>query len=93
MLPDHPPSRSHVLDHRGLVAGMFDARGLGEILAHATHQHPALRDRTVGEAVKALVRKGLGGINHARSRVPRCVDHQPPVPPRVAPRDLSTTHC
>ena len=93
MLPDHPPSRSHVLDHRGLVAGMFDALGLGEILAHATHQHPALRDRTVGEAVKALVRKGLGWYQSRALPRPQMLGPSAPLPPRVAPRDLSTTHC
>jgi len=30
-MPDQPTYRSHVLDHLGLVAGMFDALSLGDI--------------------------------------------------------------
>jgi hypothetical protein len=58
MRPDQPMYRSHVLDHLGLVAGMFDELGMGDVIDHATHQHPALRDLTVGEAVKAMVLNG-----------------------------------
>jgi hypothetical protein len=57
-MPDQPAYRRHVLDHLGLVAGMCDALGMGDVLDHATHQHPELRDLTVGEAVNALVRNG-----------------------------------
>ena len=31
VLPDHTPSRRHVVDHLGLVAGMVDALGLGDV--------------------------------------------------------------
>ena len=64
-MPDQPPYRSQVLDHLGLVAGMFDALGIGDVLDQATQQNPAMRDRTVGEAVKAMGLKSLGCINHA----------------------------
>jgi hypothetical protein len=57
-MPNHPAYRSHVLDHLGLVAGMFDARGMGDVIDHATHHNPARRALTVGEAVKAM---GLNG--------------------------------
>jgi hypothetical protein len=40
------------------VAGMLDELGIGEVIAHATHQHPAWRDLTVGEAVNAMVLPG-----------------------------------
>jgi hypothetical protein len=36
-----------------------------------------MRDLTVGEAVNAIVRKGLGLINHALSLVPRFFHHKP----------------
>ena len=52
-MPDQPRYRRQVLDHLGLVAGMFDELGIGDVLDPATHQHPEMRDRTVGEAVKA----------------------------------------
>jgi hypothetical protein len=64
-MPDQPLYRSQVLDHLGLIAGMFDELGIGEIRDQATHQNPELRDLTVGEAVKAMVLNGLGFINQA----------------------------
>jgi hypothetical protein len=70
-MPDHPRYRRQVLDHLGLVAGMFDELGSGDVLDHATHQNPERRDLTVGEAVKAMVRNDLGLINHALYLMPR----------------------
>jgi hypothetical protein len=90
--PDHAAYRRPVLDHLGLVAGMFDALGRGDVLDRATQHHPARRDLSVGEAVNALVRKGLGGMNHARDRVPRCFQPQPTdrrMAPRRAPAQLT----
>ena len=90
-MPDHSIYRSQVLDHRGLVAGMCDALGIGEVLDRATQQNPARRDLTGGAAVKALVRNGLGCINHARSLVPRFFHNTPPsrrISPRVIPAQL-----
>jgi hypothetical protein len=87
-MPEPLSSRSQVLDHRGLVAGMFAELARGEVLAQATHQNPALRDLTGGEAVNAMVLTGLGGINPARSRVPRFFQPKPTyrlIAPRVAP--------
>jgi transposase len=90
-MPDHSIYRSQVLDHRGLVAGMCDELGIGEVLDRATQQNPEMRDLTVGEAVKALVLNGLGCINHALSLVPRCFHKKPPsrrISPRVIPAQL-----
>src|SRR6516164_10793261 len=55
----HKDSWELVLDHLGLVAGMFDELGIGDVRDKATQQNPAMRDRTVGEAVKAMVLNGL----------------------------------
>ena len=45
--PDIPPKpplyRTQVLDHLGLVAGMFDELGIGDVLDQATHQNPEMR--------------------------------------------------
>ena len=41
---DHPMYQSHILDHLGLVAGMFDELGIGDVLDQATHHNPDLRD-------------------------------------------------
>ena len=64
-MPDHPMYRSQVLDHLGLVAGMFDELSIGDIIDHATQPNSDMRDLTVGEAVKAMVLNGLGLINQA----------------------------
>ena len=58
-MPDHPMYHSQVLDHLGLVAGIFDDLGIGEVLDQATQQAPEMRDLTVGEAVKSTVLNGL----------------------------------
>ena len=91
-MPDRPVYRSQVLDHLGLVAGMFDELGIGAVLDHATQQNPEMRDLTVGEAVKAMVLNGLGCINQAIYLVPRFFHHKPTyrlISPRVAPDQLN----
>jgi transposase len=84
--------RRQILDHRGLVAAMLDELGIGEVVDQATQQHPAMRDRTVGEAVKAMVLKGLGVVNHALYLVPRFFQNKPTarlMAPRVPPAQLN----
>jgi transposase len=91
-MPDQPTYQSHILDHLGLVAGMFDELGIGDVLDHATHQNPEMRDLTVGEAVKAMVLNGLGFTNHALYLVPRFFQNKPTfrlIAPRVAPAQLN----
>jgi hypothetical protein len=74
---DQAPYGRHVLDHRGLVAGMCDALGRGDVIDDATPQHPAMRDLPVGAAVNALGLTGGGCLNQARSRGPSGFQHQP----------------
>ena len=62
-MSNQPTYHSQVLDHLGLVAGMFDELGVGDVIDQATRQNPEMRDLTVGEAVKAMVLNGLGLIN------------------------------
>lgn len=91
-MPDQPTYRSQVLDHLGLVAGMFDELGIGDVIDQATQQHPEMRDLTTGEAVKAMVLNGLGFINQALSLIPRFFQHKPTyrlISPRVAPDQLN----
>jgi transposase len=80
--------RSQTFDHLGLVAGMCDELGMGDVIDKATQQNPEMRDLTVGEAVKALVLTGLGCINQTLSLVPRCCQHQP-TSRLMAPRVIS----
>ena len=91
-MPDQPMYRSEILDHLGLVAGMFDELGIGEVIDQTTQQYPELRDLTVGEAVKAMVLNGLGFINQALYLVPRFFQNKPTyrlISPRVAPAQLN----
>jgi transposase len=91
-MPNPSPYRRQVLDHLGLVAGMFDDLGLGDVIDQATRQNPEMRDLTVGEAVKAMVLNGLGLINQARYLVSRFFQHQPTyrlMSPRVTPEPLN----
>jgi transposase len=87
-MPPPPVYRSQVLDHLGLVAGMFDELGIGDVIDQATHQNPEMRDLTVGEAVKAVVLNGLGCINQPLYLVPRFFQNTPTsrlISPRIAP--------
>jgi transposase len=91
-MPDRPTYHSQVLDHLGLVAGMFDELGMGEIIDQVTQQNPEMRDLTVGEAVKAMVLNGLGFINQALYLVPRFFHNKPTyqlISPRVTPQQLN----
>jgi hypothetical protein len=84
--------RSQTFDHRGLVAGLCDERGLGDGLDNATQQHPERRDLTGGEAVKALGLHGLGWIKPTLDLVPRVFQHTPTSrlrAPRVLPAQLN----
>jgi transposase len=75
---DRPHSyRSQVLDHLGLVAGMFDELGIGEVIDQATQQNPEMRIVTAGHAVKAMVLNGLGFVNQQLYLVPRFFQDKP----------------
>src|SRR5215216_1917870 len=63
------PYRSQVLDHWGLVAGMCDELGIGEVIDRATRHHPDTPIVTTGDAVKAMVLNGLGCVNQQLSLV------------------------
>jgi transposase len=71
---------------------MFDALGIGDSLDRATHQNPAMRALTGGEAVKAMGLNGLGFVKHTLSLVPRFFQKKPTsrlMAPRVAPAQLN----
>jgi Domain of unknown function (DUF4277) len=92
VMPDQAPYRRHVLDHLGLGARMVDALGMGDVLDHATQQHPQRQDLTVGEAVNAMVLHGFGWLNQALSLVPRFFPHKPTsrlISPRLVPGPLT----
>jgi|SRR5215467_965416 len=91
-MPERPMYRSQVLDHLGLVAGMFDELGIGEVIDRVTQQNPERRDLTAGEAVKAMVLNGLGFINQALYLVPKFFQNKPTyrlISSRVTPEQLN----
>src|SRR5437773_12361985 len=79
--PDSPPKpqayRTQVFDHLGLVAGMFEALGITEVIDQATQQDPEMRIVTAGHAVKAMVLNGLGFINQQLYIVPHFFQNKP----------------
>jgi len=79
--PDIPPKpqayRTQVLDHLGLVAGMFEELGIAEVIDQATKQDPAMRMVTAGHAVKAMALNGLGFVNQQLDLVPHFFQHKP----------------
>jgi transposase len=75
--PQPQPYRTQVLDHLGLVAGMFEELGITEVIDQATQQNPEMRIVTAGHAVKAMVLNGLGFINHQLYLVPHFFQNKP----------------
>lgn len=73
----HPSARREILDHLGLVAGMFDALGMGGVIDRATQQHPEPRIVTLGHAVKAMGLNGLGFVNQSLDLVPMFFQNNP----------------
>jgi transposase len=73
----HRPYWSEVIDHLGLVAGMFDELGISEVLDRAMHHTPETRLVTVGRAVKAMVLNGLGFVNQQLYLVPMFFQNKP----------------
>jgi transposase len=89
-MPQHPVYRSQVLDHLGLVAGMFEELGIGEIIDQATQQNPEMRLVTAGQAVKAMVLNGLGFVNQQLYLVPQFFRNKPT--PRLLAPAITAEH-
>ncbi len=51
--------KSETLEHLGLVAGMFDELGIGELVDELVPQDLEQRRISVGQALKAMVLNGL----------------------------------
>jgi transposase len=84
------PYSSEVLDHLGLVAGMFEELRIGNVIDHATQQSPETRFVTVGSAVKAMVLNGLGFVNQQLYLVPMFFQHKPTQ--RLVAPGIEATH-
>jgi transposase len=84
--------RSQIFDHLGLVAGMFEELGLGDVIDQATQQHPEMQIVTAGNAVKAMVLNGRGFVNQRLYLVPQVFQHKPTsqlIAPAIAPAPLN----
>lgn len=86
------PYRSQVLDHLGLVAGMLEELGSGEVIDQATQQNPEMRIVPAGHAVKAMVRNGLGFVNQHLYLVAQFYQNKPTsrlIAPAIVPEQLN----
>jgi transposase len=68
---------SKQLGHLGLVAGMFDELGLGELIDKIIPQDAEKRTVSLGQAVKAMVLNGLGFANRALYLTPAFFHNKP----------------
>lgn len=72
-----PTYQSQVLDHLGLVAGMFNELRIGEVIDRAIPQDLPQRTVSLGQAVKAMVLNGLGFVNQQLYLVPSFFQTKP----------------
>src|ERR687892_989962 len=72
-----PGYKSRTLAHLGLVAGMYEELGIGEVIDRAVPQDEERRFVSVGQAVKAMVLNGLGFVNRRLYRIPHFFQDKP----------------
>jgi len=68
---------SKILNHLGLVSGIYDELGLGELIDSLIPQDKEKRVVSVGQAVKAMVLNGLGFANRALYLTPHFFQDKP----------------
>jgi transposase len=69
--------KSETLEHLGLVAGMFDELGIGELVDELVPQDLEQRKISVGQALKAMVLNGLGFANRRLYLTTRFFQNKP----------------
>ncbi len=69
--------KSETLEHLGLVAGMFDELGIGELVDALVPQDLEQRKISVGQALKAMVLNGLGFANRRLYLTSRFFQNKP----------------
>jgi transposase len=77
MLPNHQQIESKNLDHLGLVAGMYDELGIGQVIDEAIKPDFEARHVSIGQTIKAMVLNGLGFINQRLYWFPKFFQDQP----------------
>lgn len=68
---------SKTLDHLGLVAGMYDELGIGDVIDEAIEQDFDSRSVSIGQVVKAMVLNGLGFVNQRLYLFPKFFQDKP----------------
>jgi transposase len=69
--------KSETLEHLGLVAGMFDELGIGDLVDESVPQDLSQRNVSVGQALKAMVLNGLGFANRRLYLMPEFFRNKP----------------
>ena len=69
--------KSETLEHLGLVAGMFDELGIGDLVDELVPQDLSQRNVSVGQALKAMVLNGLGFANRRLYLMPEFFRNKP----------------
>lgn len=69
--------KSETLEHLGLVAGMFDELGIGDLVDELVPQDLSQRRVSLGQALKAMVLNGLGFANRRLYLMPEFFRNKP----------------
>src|SRR5438105_13366314 len=72
-----PRYKSRTLANLGLVAGMYEELGIGEVIDRVVPQDEEGRFVSVGQAVKAMVLNGLGFVNQRLYLMPHFFQDKP----------------
>ncbi len=87
-----PPVKTLLLDHLGLIAGMFDELRIGEIIDQEIEQDDKARIVSIGNAIKGMVLNGLGFVNTRLYLVPEFFEQKPTeklIGPGIKPENLN----
>jgi transposase len=76
-MSDTETHKSETLEHLGLLAGMFDELGIGELVDELVPRDFSQRKVSVGQALKAMVLNGLGFANRRLYLMPEFFRNKP----------------
>jgi transposase len=77
LLGEEEPPETKVLDHLGLVAGMFEELEIGDRIDEHIDQDLDEREVSVGQAVKAMVLNGFGFVQQRLYLTPQFFERVP----------------
>ena len=82
--------KSKLLNHLGLISGMYDELRIGELIDQILPQNEEKRVVSIGQAVKAMVLNGLGFAHRALYLTPLFFQDKPV--DRLIGKDLEAQH-